>query len=85
MAEVHVARVGLFTTDQNGQRLDKCCPSTTINQMKNTKMEFLIIPDSTNSNTSGYPTIAEYLKLEVVQGFILNHLDQSFVITYKTP
>jgi len=84
MAEVHVARVGLFTTDQNGQRLDKCCPTTTINQMKDTRQEFLIIPDSTIPNSSGYPTIATFLKNEATAGFVLNHLDQSFCITYKT-
>jgi hypothetical protein len=83
MAEVHVARVGLFTTDASGARLDKCCPTTTINEMKNTKMEFLVIPDSTIPNSAGYPTITAYLKLEAANGFILNHLDQSFLITYK--
>jgi len=84
MAEVHVARVGLFTTNANGVRLDKCCPTTTINDMKNTKQEFLVIPDASIPNSAGYPTIANYLKLEVTSGFILNHLDQSFIITYKT-
>lgn len=84
MVEVHVARVGLFTTDQSGQRLDKCCPTTSINQMKDTKQEFLVIPDASIPNSSGYPTISTFLKSEATSGFILNHLDQSFCITYKS-
>jgi hypothetical protein len=81
MNEVHVARVGLFTVDSAGNRLDKCCPTTTINQLKDTRQEFLVIADPTIPNSSGYPTLTNYLKAEAASGFSLQHLDQSFVIT----
>lgn len=81
MATSHVARTGLFTIDSSGQRIDKCCHNTSINDLKNSSMAFLILPDSSNPNTISYPTIAEYLKLEGEVGFALRHLDQSFVIT----
>lgn len=81
MNEVHVARVGLFTVDAAGNRLDKCCPTTTINQMKDTRLEFLVLPDSGIPNSSGYPSLTNYLKAEAASGFSLQHLDQSFVIT----
>jgi hypothetical protein len=81
MNEVHVARVGLFTVDSSGNRLDKCCPTTTINQMKDTRLEFLVIPDNSIPNSSGYPSLTNYLKAEASSGFSLQHLDQSLVIT----
>jgi len=79
---VHIARVGLFTTDANGNRIDKNSNATTINQLKNTKQEFLIIPDLVNApNSAGYPTIAEYVQSEGTSGFMVKHLDQSYCIT----
>jgi len=79
---VHVARVGLFTTDANGVRINKNSNSTTINQLKNTKQEFLIIPDLGSApNSAGYPTIGDYLQLEGLNGFKVEHLDQSYCVT----
>jgi hypothetical protein len=84
MAQVHVARVGLFTVDQTGTRLDKCCPTTSINDLKNTRQEFLVLPDAGIPNSAGYPTLKAFLEAEAAAGFVLNHLDQSFAITYST-
>lgn len=80
---IHVARLGVFTTNQNGVRIDKNDPSTKISDMLNTKMEMLIIPDSSIPNSANYPTIKTYLELEDADNFQLSHLDQSFVITYE--
>lgn len=81
---VHVARLGLYTVDAAGNRVDKSSADTSINTMKSTSLEFLVIPDATIANTANYPTIKTYLGLEASSGYILNHLDQSFIITYKT-
>jgi hypothetical protein len=81
MQTSHVARVGLFTVDANNNRIDKCCHKTTINDLKNSSMESLVLPDNDNPNTLNYPTIQEYLTLEGNNGFVLRHIDQSFVIT----
>lgn len=79
---VHVARLGTFTVDANGSRIDKNSPSTTINMMKgSTSMAQLVIPDTDYPNTAGYPTVKAYLTLEASGGFKLRHLDQSFIIT----
>lgn len=78
---IRVARVGLFTTDLSGNRIDKCCNSVSINELKHTSQEFLVLPDPSLPNTIGYPTIAAYLQLEANSGFSLQHIDQSFVIT----
>lgn len=80
---IHVARLGVFTTNQNGVRIDKNDPGTKLSDMLNTKMEMLIIPDSSIPNSANYPTIKTYLELEDADNFQLSHLDQSFVITYE--
>ena len=79
---IHVVRVGLFTTDASGVRIDKNSNATTINQLKNTKQEFLVIEDAAIVSSSGYPTIKTYLEREALLGYQLQHLDQSFLITY---
>lgn len=82
MAGIHVVRIGVFTVDQNGSRIDKTSPSTTINQMKNTSQDVLVIPDASVPNSAGYPTVKAYLIAEDGDGYTLRHMDQSFIITY---
>ncbi len=81
--EVHVARLGLYSVDAGGTRIDKSDTSATINTLKSTSMDFLVIPDATIPNSSGYPTIKAFLIDEASDGFVLQHLDQSLIITYK--
>ena len=81
--QVHVARIGLFTVDTNGQRINKNDPGTTIGQVLATSSEMLVIPDAAISSSTNYPTIKKYLEDEAAAGFMLQHLDQTFVITYK--
>lgn len=83
MIQAHVVRVGLFTVDQNGQRLDKNNPNTTINQLKATSQDMLVIPDAAVASSTGYPTVKAYLEAEAALNFVLYHMDQSFIITYN--
>lgn len=80
---VHVARLGLYTVDSTGARIDKSGSSTAINTLKDTSLEFLVIPDASIPNSSGYPTIKTYLQNEAADDYELSHLDQSLIITYK--
>lgn len=80
---IHVARVGLYTVDANNVRIDKNSESTTINQLKNTKLEFLVIPDAAIPNSSGYPTLKEYLEAEAAANYVMSHMDQTTVVTYS--
>ena len=80
---VHVARLGVFTVDQNGQRINKSSGSATINQLLNTSHEVLVIPDDSIPNSANYPTVKRYLELEAQRNYVLNHLDQTFVVTYN--
>jgi hypothetical protein len=82
---VHVASFRLMNVDVNGNPIDKNDKSTSISQLSYTRMETLVIPDSSVPNTTGYPTIKEYLEREATDGFKLNHLSQTMVITYLEP
>lgn len=79
---IHVVRVGLFTVDSNGQRIDKTSNNLPINTMKNTSMDSLVIPDAAIPSSAGYPKIKTYLELEAASGYKLQHMDQTFIITY---
>lgn len=61
---VHTVRVGLFTVDQIGNRLDKSRGNHSIASMLNTRQEALVIPDAGIPTTAGYPTIKAYLEAE---------------------
>ena len=78
--QVHVARVGIFNVDSLGNRIDKSNPNTSINQLKATRQEALVIADS-NSNTTGYPTIKSYIEAEAQDGYELLYMDSSFIVT----
>lgn len=78
---VHVARVGIFNVDAFGSRIDKNSPNTTINQLKSTRQEALVIADAAIPSTSGYPTVREYIEAEALLGYELLYMDASFVIT----
>lgn len=80
---IHVARTGLFTVDQSNNRIDKNAASTTINQLKNTHHEFLVLPDASIPNSLGYPTIKAYLESEANDNFVLSHMDQTMIVTYN--
>ena len=83
MASIHVARVGVFTVDNNGNRLDKSRGNHSIADMLATSSNILVIPDPTIPNTSNYPTLKDYLNAESADGYEFKHLDQTFLITYK--
>ena len=79
---VHFVRLGLFTVDANGARVDKTS-GTSINTLKSTSMEFLVIPDSAIGTTANYPTIKVFLQAEASADYVLHHLDQSIIVTYN--
>jgi hypothetical protein len=78
---VHVARVGIFNVDQSRNRIDKNSPATSINQLKYSRQDALVIFDSDNPNTNNFPSIKEYIEAEAASGFSLLYMDASFIIT----
>ena len=81
---MHYADLGLFTFDINGNRIDKSNGVASINALKSSHIDHLVIPNDDVPNSSGYPTLSQYLKAEAIDGFKLYHLDQTKVITYDS-
>lgn len=79
---VHVARVGVFNVDATGNILRKDDADVTIKQQLTSSIEHLVIEDSSVSNTSGNPTVAEYIRLEAADDYVLAHIDQTMILTY---
>lgn len=78
---IHVARISVFTVDSNGNRIDKSRGSHSIKALTDTSTDILVIPDATIPNTTGYPSVKEYLEAEVADGYEFKHMDQSHIIT----
>lgn len=81
--QVHVAKFKLTTLDGLGNVIDKNNPATQLNKLKDSSTEPRIMPDPAIPNTNGSPTLEAYLAAEVGNGFVLQHLDQTYCITYK--
>lgn len=78
---IHVVNVGLFNVDAAGNIIKKD-DSTTLRQHLSTSIEHRIISSSDVPTSSGSPTVKEYLILEAASGYVLNHMDQTTIITY---
>jgi len=83
MPSCHVAYLQLFNIDPLGNVVDKNLSTTTYKQMMNTQISSRVIADSSIPNTLGNPDLKSYLIAEAAVGFVLNHLDQSIIITYS--
>ncbi len=82
MATINTVMLTLVPIDATGNVVNKNV--ATIGQMATTSSEIRVMPDAAYPNTAGYPTIREYLDLEAADGFLLAHLDQTYVITQKS-
>lgn len=81
---VHVVSVGFFNVDADtGVKIDKSSTSTTLNQMRNTASQHLVIPDAAIPSSAGDPTVKEYLEAEALLGYVLAHMDQTTIVTYE--
>lgn len=79
---MHVARVGVFSVDATGNILRKDDADVTIKQQLSSSLEHLVIEDAEVPNSSGYPTVAEYIKLEAADNYVISHIDQTMILTY---
>jgi len=79
--QMRMANLALLNVDANGNYIDK--KTAPISAMLSSRVDNLILPNQTNLNSVGYPTLKTYLYLEASQGFILSHINQSQIITVK--
>lgn len=79
---IHIVTVGVFLIDATGNVIDKRKKTTTLQTAINgTSSEHRIIPDADIANSADYPTIKSYLELEEADGFLLQHMDQTYIVT----
>ncbi len=80
---MHFVNTGFVLVDANGNYLNKSDPSTTVGQIaRGSRHEHRVIPDASVPNSANWPTVKRYLELEAAQDFVLNHMDQTNIITY---
>lgn len=80
---IHVARVALLSVDHLGNVLKKDDPNITIKQHLITSMDHRVIEDAAIPNTAGYPSVKNYLIAEAANDYVLNHMDQTTIVTYR--
>jgi hypothetical protein len=83
MAVVHMVNVALRKVDALGNVLDKNDPAETLKQHMQFSHQHRIIPDSNIPNSINSPTVSDYIAAEAADDFIVQHLDQYVIITYK--
>lgn len=77
---MHFVTIGMKPITAVGTVLDK--NTATIKAMTQASSELRILEDSDLPNTSGFPTIEDYLTLEAAGNFVIYYLGQNFIITY---
>jgi uncharacterized alpha/beta hydrolase family protein len=77
---VHVVRVGMVTIDSLGNSVDK--NNTTNKVMMTANSEHRVLVDGDIVSTASNPTVKAYLEAEAALDFVLEHMDQSTIITY---
>ena len=80
---IHVARIACMPVNTAGVVVNK--NQATIAEMMQTSSEERVIIDPLIPNTALNPTPKAYLELEADDDFVLNHIDQTYIITYLIP
>ena len=79
VGQTRIAYMALKNVDANGNYVDKNTAS--LSDILSSRLELIILPNSANASTQGYPTLKSYLALEAAQGYVLSHMTQSQIIT----
>ena len=45
-------------------------------------MDHRVIPDATIANSTNYPSIQDYIEAEAASNYVVQHIDQTTIITY---
>lgn len=77
----HYARVGLVQVNALGVVVDK--NNTSIKGMLDASSQHRVLPDVDNApNSTGSPTIPDYVIAEAADGYIVGYMDQNSIVTY---
>lgn len=77
-----VATIVMKPIAADGSVIDK--KSATIAQMTHSTSEMRVMQDTVNApNSTGFPSITDYIKLEALDGYKVAIINQSWIITYN--
>lgn len=79
---VHVARVAALNVDPAGNVVKKDDPDVSLRQQLQTQLDHRVLEDSAISNTSGNPSVKDYIEAEAGDDYVVHHMDQTTIITY---
>lgn len=79
---IHVARVAVLNVDMAGNVVKKDDPTVTLRQQLQTSMDHRMLEDVSIPNTAGNPAVKAYLEAEAGDDYVLQHIDQTTIITY---
>lgn len=81
---VHVVSITLMTVNAVGTVVDKGSHSTTIGDiMSNNSTQMRVVANSRVASSLTNPDIETYLRAEAAAGYVLRHIDNTSIITYK--
>ncbi len=80
---IHIATIVMKPVNQAGQVVNRQQASCA--EMLRVTSEMRILEDATIPNTADFPTVKAYLEAEAGDDYVLNHMDQSQIITYHSP
>lgn len=80
---IHVVNVAFLPINKvTGAIVLKNDPATKISDVMQTEHRHVILPSDDVPNSAGYPTVAAYLKLEAAGDYVVQHMDQTMIVTY---
>ncbi len=79
----HFVNTRLIDVDVNGTVIDQNNPATQIHDILVTEQQHRVIPDPDVPNSTGWPTVPDYIAAEGDSDFELKHLDQFTIVTQR--
>jgi hypothetical protein len=79
---VHVARVAALNVDNTGNVVKKDDPNVSLRQQLQTRLDHRVLEDAAIANSSGNPSVKDYIEAEAADDYVVHHMDQTTIITY---
>jgi uncharacterized protein YmfQ (DUF2313 family) len=80
---IHLATFGLYQVKSDGTIFQRGKDNVTIGEACNLNTQERVTQNNNKPNTTGYPTLEEYLNREAADGYQVKIINQSYVVTEK--
>lgn len=79
---VHVARVAALNVDTTGNVVKKDDPDVSLRQQLQTRIDHRVLEDVAISNSTGNPSVKDYIEAEAGDDYVVHYMDQTMIVTY---